>query len=186
MCNNENHSNINITNNVNGCHSACGDHCNSFDMPEGLIIPGRARIINVENGLYLTNSNGKLTQEIRDINNANQIWTFEPLEPLNTFTINSNDSTNAIGLSSRSTEDGLPIIVANDNGSTNFQWQVRYHIVSEDDTLTSVRIAYQFQNIFSGKAITNPNGSSTPGTQMVQSTRKIFVATNQVFIFERL
>lgn len=176
--------NVNIHNN---CACNGGVSSPEIQLPN-LLIPDMAYIVNAENGLVLTDLRGKVTQEEMGCANT-QIWLFERLES-GAYDIINQQSGNALSLESLSTMDGVPIVTRTDVGNTIMQWRIITHIILEgndpaqDLTSGTLRLARQFVNVFSSKAITNPNGSNMPGTQMIQSTRIIFGAMDQLFTLQ--
>lgn len=176
--------NVNIHNNCACNGSACPQE---LQLP-GLLIPDMAYIVNAENGLVLTDFRGNVTQEEMGCCNS-QVWLFERLES-GAYDIINQQTGNALSLESLSTMDGVPIVTRTDVGNTIMQWRVITHIILEgndpaqDLASGTLRLARQFVNVFSSKAITNPNGSTMAGTQMIQSTRLIFGAMDQLFTLQ--
>lgn len=164
---------INVNVNTNIYNNNMGDNNNNQDMDlEGIFVPQMGYIANAENGLYLTDTNGTVTQENLDEGNANQIWMFERTESGSYFILNR-ASGNAVSID----ENSDMIITRRNSGSTMQQWRIRVNFI------TNPFIAgRQFQNVFSGMAIDNPEGSTEVGTIMVQYPRKPIQPTNQLYM----
>lgn len=176
---------INI-NNTCGCSGSTDPTAPDFSA---ILVPRMAYIVNAQNGLYLTDTDGKVTQEV-STSNSNQMWSFERLDS-GAYDILNMSSSNALSLPSESMENDIPIVTRKDAGFTIMQWRIRTYVVFDGDDLADaiqtnkITLLRKFINIFSGKAIDNPNGSTQPETQMIQYTRSIF-NPNQIFILQAI
>lgn len=169
---------VTITTNINN-NIINGNSQNDGNLPGGeeILVPGRGYILNPENGLYLMDMGGEVVQENFMDGDERQMWAFQLMDGFQ-YSILNISTFNVISLQSESSENGIPLVSIGDVGSTTQAWRVRTRLENINGQLALYR---QFVNIFSSKAMDNPQGSTQPGTQMIQYSAKIGAWTNQIF-----